>query len=311
MKLIVIKTQDEFDKIKEIKADEEVTIKNSVILNSIIEVFGILKIKCDIKSSWNNKYFVLRENASAELWGNASAVLWENASAELWENASAVLRGNARAEFRENARAELWENARAELRGNASAELRENASAVLRENASAVLWGNSFIRIADLFFQGFLTLWGYSIAVVPFNIKIKITKKSKTAIIQRYKPIDNWFERNGIKKSKKVIFYKKVSKDFKTQENTKNKTVWEIGSIVEHPNWNPKESECGEGKFHACSRPYFCDEFRNELEDKYIAVEIDRKDLYEWKDKPSYPYKIGFRKGKVLYEVNKYGEEIK
>jgi hypothetical protein len=107
-----------------------------------------------------------------------------------------------------------------------------------------------------------------------------------------------------------VILYKKVSCDFKTQENTKNETLWDIGKTLEHPAWNPKNSECGEGKFHACAKPFWGDSFRNLKGDRYIAVQISVNDLFEWKDKPNYPQKIGFRKGTVLYEVDRLGNLI-
>ena len=87
------------------------------------------------------------------------------------------------------------------------------------------------------------------------------------------------------------------------------KTVWPIGEKVTHPTWSPKEKECGEGKFHACARPYFCDEFRNNHGDRYIAIKIKVVDLYEWEN-PDYPHKIAFREGTVLYEVDKFGEKI-
>jgi len=152
-----------------------------------------------------------------------------------------------------------------------------------------------------------LILYGFSVAIVPFDLKLKI-KKSKTAIVQRVRPIFDWFDNNGIKKTKHITLYKKVSNAFKTQEGTENETLWEIGSTVTHPNWSPAGSECGAGKFHACSRPYFCDEFRNEDGDKYIAVKIKKEDLHEWpKPNPSYPHKIAFREGTVLYECDKYG----
>lgn len=79
---------------------------------------------------------------------------------------------------------------------------------------------------------------------------------------------------------------------------------------IEHPTWEPEINECGKGKFHACSRPYFCDEFRDQKEDRYIAIEIQTKDLYEWEN-AQYPHKIAFRKGKVLYECDKYGIKLK
>lgn len=57
--------------------------------------------------------------------------------------------------------------------------------------------------------------------------------------------------------------------------------------------------------------PYFADEFRNNSGDRYVAVKIVLKDLFEWKDEPEYPHKTGFRKGEVLYECDRYGEEFK
>jgi hypothetical protein len=104
-----------------------------------------------------------------------------------------------------------------------------------------------------------------------------------------------------------IILYKKVSSDFKTQEGTKNETYWRINRIVEHPNWNPSNSECGEGKFHSCAFPFWCDSFRNKKGDKYIAIKVNIKDLYEWTNNPAYPKKIGFRKCKVLAEVKRTG----
>src|SRR3990167_1204183 len=102
----------------------------------------------------------------------------------------------------------------------------------------------------------------------------------------------------------KVILYKRVSKDFKTQEGTDHETTWTIGTTLTHPAWNPTEQECGAGKFHACARPHRCDVFRSTKGDKYIAIQIKVEDLFEWKS-PSYPQKIGFRKGKVLKTVKR------
>jgi hypothetical protein len=80
-------------------------------------------------------------------------------------------------------------------------------------------------------------------------------------------------QREGIKiKNNKVILFKRVSKNMLTRENTENETKWTIGEKIIHPDWNPTISECGKGKFHACSRPYFADEFRSNKQDKYIAI---------------------------------------
>jgi hypothetical protein len=142
-------------------------------------------------------------------------------------------------------------------------------------------------------------------------------KKSKTATIIKPKTISGnkkWLESNAVKNNKGfVILYKRVSHDFKTQENTKNETVWKIGATLEHPSWNPRREEWGSGKFHACSRAYFCDEFefRSKEDDKYIAIKINVKDLYAWRGKEVvFPQKIAFRKGKVLYVCDRMGKKL-
>jgi hypothetical protein len=226
---------------------------------------------------------VARENASVEARGNASVKAWGNASVEA--------RGNASVVARENASVETW----------------ENASVVAAGNASVVAWGNACIRLWDKIKT--LSVYGFSVVFVPFDLKFKF-KKEKTCLIQKFKP-KKYLDREGIEAKKgNVILFKKTSKDFKTQEGTKNETSWLIGSTVTHLAWKPEESECGNGKFHACSRPYFCDEFRNgNREDKYIAVQIKAADLYEWPN-ASYPHKVAFREGKVLYECDKFGKML-
>jgi len=187
-------------------------------------------------------------------------------------------------------------------------EARGNSSVVAWENSSVEAWENSVVRIISILSNFKISLFGFSVCFFPHDLKIEI-KKTKYAHIQRVKTL-GWFERNEVRKTKKVLLYKRVSHDFKTQEGTENETIWKVGTVVTHPNWNPKTNECREGKFHAVSRPYFADEFRSKKDDKYIAIEIKLEDLYEWKDNPGYPYKIGFREGFVKYECNKFGKEI-
>jgi len=120
----------------------------------------------------------------------------------------------------------------------------------------------------------------------------------KVPYIKRFK-----VEQNG----DKIYLYKRVSHDFKTQEGTVIETLWEIGTTVEHPNWNPTERECGGGKFHACAFPHWCSLFRSKKDDTFIKIEVDVKDLYEWTDNPYYPQKIAFRKGKVIIALQNNG----
>ncbi len=338
MKEIYIKTQAELDKLTHIEADEAVYIETNetLTLKANINIFGFIKIAAKIiynasavlrenagAELWGNARAVLRENASAVLRENAGAVLWENASAVLRENASAVLRENAGAVLRENAGAELWGNARAALWGNARAVLRENASAVLWGNARAELWGNARAELwenARAELRGNAVSWclsanvkidlfGFSVAFCPLDIKAKITRKQKTAVIQRTKIEKNFHKREAVTGKAGGILYKRVSKDYLTQEGMPNETKWTVGTTVVCSKWNPKGAECGDGKFHACSRPYFCDEFRSEKpDDRYVAILVKKADTYTWPD-PQYPHKIGFRQGTVLHECDWMGEK--
>jgi hypothetical protein len=193
-----------------------------------------------------------------------------------------------------------------------SIESRENSSPSIvswgNSSPSIVSWENSIIRAVELNVNAKIELFGFSILLKPKGLKFSIKKKSKTVLIREIVPQDFW-DRHGIEKTKSVIVYKRVSKDFKTQEGTPNETLWTIGITVTHPAWAPKEQECGAGKFHACGRPYFADEFRSTPGDKYIAIEVLRKETYEWPEKQSYPHKIAFREGKVLYECDRNGKE--
>ena len=193
-------------------------------------------------------------------------------------------------------------------RENSSVVARENSSVVAWENSSVVAWENSVIRVFSSAIK--LLLHGFSVAFLPITINLNIGKKSEHCHVQIVQDL-GWFERNAVEETSTVTLYKKVSKDFKTQENTPNETLWEIGSTINHTKWDPSQQECGKGKFHACSRPYFCDDFRNLPGDRYIAIEIKKEDLYEWKENPQYPHKIGFKAGKVLYECNRFGKQIK
>jgi hypothetical protein len=144
------------------------------------------------------------------------------------------------------------------------------------------------------------------------SVKIKVVKKSKTCSVIKPtfpKGTEGWLNSQAVKSRNGTVLFKRVSADLKTQENTPSETVWTIGETLTHPNWKPKEQECGPGKYHACSRPYFCDEFRSESTDRYIAIQIAKKDLYAWPE-PQYPHKIAFRRGRVLYECDRYGTKL-
>jgi hypothetical protein len=214
--------------------------------------------------------------------------------------------GNSSVVARENSSVEAW--------GNSSVVARGNSSVVARGNSSVEAWGNVGVHLHSD--QSSVILYMFAVCWIVFKGKLlkgKLTKESKTASIIKPKYMagtNGWLESQGVKKEKNyVTLFKRVSSDFKTMENTTNETLWEIGKTLDHPSWNPTGEECGAGKFHACSRPYFCDQFRFVPGDKYIAIKVNIKDMHAWENR-SYPHKIAFRKGTVLYQCDKFGKCI-
>jgi len=256
-----------------------------------------------------NSHIEARGNSHIEAQGNSHVVARENSHIEAWGNSHIEAWGNSHVVARENSHIEAWENSHVVAR--------ENSHIEAWENSHVEAWGNSHIEA-----WGNVAVWGYSdnatILLYVFAVcwklaKAKITKKSKTSTIitSKQKPgMAGWLETNAVKDAKTIIVYKRVSKNFYTQEdNKRNKTLWKVGTTLTHPAWKPKGNECGEDKYHACSRAYFCDEFRSNHDDRYVAIQVAKKDCYAW-DKPQYPYKIAFRKGTVLYECDRYGKKI-
>ena len=153
-----------------------------------------------------------------------------------------------------------------------------------------------------------LVAHGSSIVSMPISIRINF-HHDDSVTIHTYED-QRYLEREGVEVTEgEVVLFKKVSSDFKTQEGTVNETEWKIGTTVTHKDWNTTLNECGKGKFHACSRPYFCDDFRNAPLDKYVAVQIKIEDLYEWPN-ATHPHKIAFREGTVLHECDKFGRKV-
>ena len=204
-----------------------------------------------------------------------------------------------------------WESSHVEAMGSSHVVAWGSSHVEARESSHVEARGSSALHVhstnvtADLF--------GFTVAFLIAKAT-KVLKKSKTATIVR--PVTKagvlkWLEGQSVDVEKgAVILYKRVSRDWQTQEGTTHETTWTPGTTLEHPAWNPKDSECGEGKFHACSRAYFCDEFRHTQEDRYVAIQVEEKDLYAWPN-PAYPHKISFRKGTVLHECDRYGREVK
>jgi len=209
----------------------------------------------------------------------------------------------------ESSHAELWESSHAVLRGSSHAELRGSSHAVLRESSHAELWGSSH---AHHYSRKAPTLNGQSACHYYDGCPVPLSKSDRCIVIpvRRLTGNGGWLEENGVEEfDGSVVLFKRVSKDWLTQEGTPNETKWAIGSTVTHHAWAPLLSECGEGKFHACSRAYFCDEFRSTDGDRYIAIRVNVADLHTW-DGGSYPHKIAFKSCVVLHECDRYGVEV-
>ena len=216
---------------------------------------------------------------------------------------------SSRVVARESSSVVAWESSRVMAKGSSSVEAWESSSVEAWESSRVVARGSS--RVHNYSPHSNVLLWSYAAAWL-FN-KAKAVKKSETATVITpiiEKGIDAWLEREGIEKAANILLFKKVSKDFKTQENTENETHWKIGETLTHPKWEPTQRECGPGKFHACAKPYLCDQFRSEPGDRYVAIKVAKKDLFVWDYEPEYPHKIAFRKGAVMHECNNFGDKI-
>ncbi len=240
---------------------------------------------------------------------NSSVVARENSSVEAWENSSVVARENSSVVARENSSVVAWENSSVVAWGNSSVVARGNSSVVARENSSVEAWGNSGVHIYG---DGCaITLWAFAVAWLMSKAKVK--KKSKTCVV--IKPTTpsstkTWIEQEGVDVlGKYAIVFKRVSDKFQTQEGTRNETIWSIGTTLSHTKYRPKGAECGEGKFHACSRPYFCDEFRSTRGDRYVAIKVPVASLHYWGKDASYRHKVAFGEGEVMYECDRFGKK--
>ena len=322
MKEILVKNQAELDKIRVVNFDETLTIESEseLTLNFKIAVYGKLINKTKLFCSYfNNKVLeCFGATAAIENYGNAIVINYGTATVINSNNATVINYDNGTATIKNSGNATVInsDNGTATIKnyGNATATIKNygNATATIENFGSATATiessGNAIVKILKNLSKLILNLKDFSIGILSFNVKVKV-KKSKTATLIKQKQL-NYFQKYNIKIIKgKCVLYKKVSSDFKTQENTINETLWEIGKTITHKNWNPTKSECGEGKFHACATPRFCNEFRNNFGDRYIAISVKIADTYEWKN-GNYPTKIAFREGKVLYECDINGKKI-
>jgi hypothetical protein len=202
-----------------------------------------------------------------------------------------------------------WESSHVVAWGSSHVEALGSSHVVARESSHVVAWGSVAVHIHSSL--SIIELFGFAAAWLIAKAKVKKNGKNCRVIEPKIKGgTRGWMEAEAINPDGgKVVLFKRVSNDWKTQEGTANETGWAVGMFIEHPAWNPTTQEFGPGKYHACSRAYFCDEFRSKRGDRYVAIEVAVKDLYAWPG-ASYPHKVAFRAGRVLHECDRLGAKI-
>jgi hypothetical protein len=196
----------------------------------------------------------------------------------------------------ESAHVVAWGSAHVEAWGSAHVEAWDSAHVVARNHVTVQQSDYSVVELS-----------GFSVCVA--RTPRYVTTQSTGALVRLFQE-EPYLEREGVPADDgHVVLFKRVSSDWLTQENTENQTRWEPGTTVEHPRWDPGVDECGPGKFHGVSVPFFADEFRHEEGDRYVAIRVAIADLHEWPN-PRYPHKVAFRRGVVLHECDWYGKEI-
>lgn len=124
---------------------------------------------------------------------------------------------------------------------------------------------------------------------------------SNLSYIKRYNiPVNNG----------KVILYKAVQQYTRIAKYDNSDIRWGVGQTITIDNWNPYDSEIGDGKFAASYDPKVFLSILKLSKVIFLEIEIDVLDLFEYPF-GKYPQIIGFRKGTVLNIVNKNKEVMK
>jgi hypothetical protein len=260
--------------------------------------------------AWGSSHVVARESSHVVAWESSHVVARESSHVVAWGSSHVVARESSHVVARESSHVVAWESSHVVAWESSHVEAWESSHVVAWESSHVVAWGS--VSVHCLSVSVHIEMFGFAVAMLMAKAK-QCLKKSKTCTViepKLAKGVKGFCERDGVEQSRgSVILFKRVSKDFKTQEGTSNETLWTVGSTLEHPDWNPTARECGPGKFHACSRAYFCDQFRSEPGDRYVAIKIAVDDLHVWDENPEYPHKVAFRKGKVLFECDSFGKQ--
>ena len=313
MKTYTVKTQEEWDAIPQNEVEfREIWIENSngICINitqienatvyasdsATVNAWGSATVRASYSATvnaWDSAMVYASDSATVNAWGSATVHASYSATVRAWDSVTVRAWDSVTVRAWDSVTVRAWGSATVHAWG--SATVHASGSATVHASSSATkLYGHED--------SVFILQNGSSVASTTKDVIVKIINKPAT--------LEEWINIKCLEHtSDGVIIYKRVSYDFKTQEGTKNETVWTIGREIEVPNLNPDEQEYEEGKFHACNKPWHCDEFRLNADDKYIAIKARREDM-EFYPNGIYPNQIAFKKGFVMYECDVDGNEI-
>jgi hypothetical protein len=144
MKTIVIKTQEELDKLPDKFDDYAVIEIRSSGLIIVEKTSGNSRIE-----AWDNSRVKACGNSHVEAWDNSHVEAWGNSHVEAWDNSSVVARGKSRVEACDNSRVKACDNSSVEAWGNSHVVAWDNSRVVARGKSRVEAWGNSHVEACD------------------------------------------------------------------------------------------------------------------------------------------------------------------
>jgi hypothetical protein len=312
------KSFEEFTVIKIVDSEETISINRNPGSSSVV-AHGSSRVDA-------------HGSSSVDAYDSSSVVAYDSSSVDAYGSSSVDAHGSSRVVAHGSSRVVAHDSSRVDAHGSSSVDAHDSSRVDAHGSSSVVAYGSSRVdaydssrvdahgssRVdaydssrVDAYDSSRVNLKTFSVAFINSKTCKIIKGKYATVIIpKRPQNIKQWIDFEGIKKQdKNILLYKRVSKDWLTQEGTPNETCWKPGTKFKHSAWEPKTEECGAGKYHACSFPAACNEFRKTDGDRYVCLSVKPADCYFWKD-GSYPHKIAVRSGTVLYECDFMGEKI-
>ena len=323
MNIIEIKTQEDFDKLPstfseftEIRITGKYIAVNRVVGSSTVTAYGSSTVTAYDSSTvtaygsstvtaYGSSTVRAYGSSTVRAYGSSTVTAYGSSTVRAYGSSTVTAYGSSTVTAYDSSTVRAYDSSTVRAYDSSTVTAYDSSTVTAYDSSTVTAYDSSCIHNHSL--SAILELFGFSVAILLCKAK-KITRRNKTVTVVTPKKktgVNLWLEDHGIAANTKyVTLYKRVSKDFKTQENTANETLWTLGATLIHPAWDPKKEECGGGKYHACPEPFFCDQYRDKADDKYIAIEVAKADLYAWPN-GSHPHKIAFRKGTVLYEVKK------